>query len=364
MLWLCVSMQVNSHGKVLSLESINLYGEQLLKNYDGKGKDKLLVTNELIQRAIAMGYLVSGDTVYFYIDTPKSAVYSNYKLEFEQEMTAYADLNTAVEQYRINEPLPEKVQPETETTQESEIPAVASETIPETTVPESSTQEQEVTVQEEISVQTEIIPQEEPVQEEILVSDATPQENPPQIQETEPDVPVNVPVQNETTAPTTETSIFEEQPSDWNYENWENWNDWYGYDDEYQTTEYSGHDWNIWGDWYDYGEEYETTGSSENWNFWGDWYHNNDECETSENSENNWNWDMWSNWDDWYHDNNIESQETTENWNSYSWKNWKNYPAYYSYGQEECTTDPCEPEEEEDTSKFSEYWYFDYEELP
>ena len=209
-----VSMQVNSHGKVLSLESINLYGEQLLKNYDGKGKDKLLVTNELIQKAIAMGYLVSGDTVYFYIDTPKSAVYSSYKSELEQEMTAYTDLNTAVEQYRINEPLPEKAQPETETTQETEIPVVASETISETTVPESSTPEQEeVTVQEEISPQPEITPQEEPVQpiqEEIPILNDVPQENPPQIQETEPDIPVNaIPLQMKKSLPLIENENSE-----------------------------------------------------------------------------------------------------------------------------------------------------------
>ena len=94
-----VSIDVNSHGKVLSVRSNDPSGEALIRNYQAKGKDKTTVAGELIERAVSEGHLHAGDTVSFYIDTPEEAVYSSYESEIEQEMAGYSDLNTHIQKY-------------------------------------------------------------------------------------------------------------------------------------------------------------------------------------------------------------------------------------------------------------------------
>ena len=53
-----VQMDLNRQGTVVDLTGTNEDGEKLLEGYDGKGKDKVTVADELIDRAIARGFFV------------------------------------------------------------------------------------------------------------------------------------------------------------------------------------------------------------------------------------------------------------------------------------------------------------------
>ena len=56
-------MDLNRQGTVVGLMGTNEDGETLLEGYDGKGKDKITVADELIDRAIEMGFLSEGGRV-------------------------------------------------------------------------------------------------------------------------------------------------------------------------------------------------------------------------------------------------------------------------------------------------------------
>ena len=81
-----VQMNLNRQGEVLELIGTNEDGKILLEGYEGKGKDKVTVTDELIDRAIEMGFLSEGGQVSFSIDAPEEAVLSEYSKELESEV--------------------------------------------------------------------------------------------------------------------------------------------------------------------------------------------------------------------------------------------------------------------------------------
>ena len=81
-----IRMSLNRLGEVLELKGTNQDGEILLDGYDGKGKDKVTVTDELIDRAIEMGFLSEGGQVSFSIDTPEEALLQEYGEEMETEV--------------------------------------------------------------------------------------------------------------------------------------------------------------------------------------------------------------------------------------------------------------------------------------
>ena len=58
-----VELTVSRTDRVLELEGLNPDGEELIEGYSYQGKDRQTAANELVERAIAMGYLSSGDTV-------------------------------------------------------------------------------------------------------------------------------------------------------------------------------------------------------------------------------------------------------------------------------------------------------------
>ena len=58
-------MELNRIGEVLDLEGLNEDGKLLLEGYEGRGKDKTKVTDELIDRAIEMGFLSEGGQISF-----------------------------------------------------------------------------------------------------------------------------------------------------------------------------------------------------------------------------------------------------------------------------------------------------------
>ena len=81
-----ISMNLNSSGKVISLESDTEYGEKIIEKVDIKGKDKVEAANEIVQAEISEGYISAGDTVDVYIDGSNSKDYENIKSKLEEEL--------------------------------------------------------------------------------------------------------------------------------------------------------------------------------------------------------------------------------------------------------------------------------------
>ncbi len=85
-----ISMELNSAGKVIRLQSDSEYGREIIETYDIKGKDKLEAANEILQIEISDGYLSDGDTVDVYIESKNDEKYHSYKTEFEEELPKLA----------------------------------------------------------------------------------------------------------------------------------------------------------------------------------------------------------------------------------------------------------------------------------
>lgn len=81
-----VQMDLNRHGDVVGLVGTNEDGEKLLEGYDGKGKDKVIVADELVDRAIAMGFLSEGGQVSISIDSPDDVLFQEYGTELRTEV--------------------------------------------------------------------------------------------------------------------------------------------------------------------------------------------------------------------------------------------------------------------------------------
>ena len=93
-----ICLQVNRKGEVLTAESINNSGSQLLEDYDPHGKDKITAAEEIVQKAVSMGSISDGDTVSLYIDTPEND-YTEYKAEFEEHFRSDRKIKVDVKKY-------------------------------------------------------------------------------------------------------------------------------------------------------------------------------------------------------------------------------------------------------------------------
>ena len=86
-----VQMDLNRYGNVVRLTGTNEDGAKLLEGYSGRGKDKLTVADELIGRAIEMGFLSEGGQVSFFIDSPEDALFQEYGTELRAEINEHLD---------------------------------------------------------------------------------------------------------------------------------------------------------------------------------------------------------------------------------------------------------------------------------
>ena len=84
-----VLMELNRQGDVVDLEGLNEDGEDLLEGYRPASKDRLEVTDALIDRAIAMGYLSAGGYISIDIDTPDDARFQQYGVELRSNVTEH-----------------------------------------------------------------------------------------------------------------------------------------------------------------------------------------------------------------------------------------------------------------------------------
>ena len=86
-----VQMDLDRDGTVVGLTGINEDGRTLLEGYDGNGKDKITVADELIDRAIDMGFLSEGGEISFSIDTPDIVLFQEYGIELRTNVTQHLD---------------------------------------------------------------------------------------------------------------------------------------------------------------------------------------------------------------------------------------------------------------------------------
>ena len=86
-----VQLKLNRRGEAVGLNGLNTDGVTLLHGYQGKGKDKVTVADELVDRAIQMGFLSEGGMVSFDIDTPDNALFEQYGVELRTKMAEYGD---------------------------------------------------------------------------------------------------------------------------------------------------------------------------------------------------------------------------------------------------------------------------------
>lgn len=90
-----IRMYLNEKGKVIRIKSDNQLGNELLKDYDGKGKDKLTAANEIIELGISKGIISDGDTVDVYVSGKDPGSVKEFK-ESLKKSSAGLDLNVNV----------------------------------------------------------------------------------------------------------------------------------------------------------------------------------------------------------------------------------------------------------------------------
>lgn len=81
-----VEMVLNRNGEVIDLEGANADGEILLEGYEQNSKDKTVILNDLVNRAVEQGFLSEGGQVSISIDTPDQTLFEEYGIELRREL--------------------------------------------------------------------------------------------------------------------------------------------------------------------------------------------------------------------------------------------------------------------------------------
>lgn len=101
-----VKMELNRRGEVLELVGINADGMTLIADYDFEDKDKITVADQLIDRAIEMGFLAEGGNIAFTVDSEDDELLRTYRQELQNEIVAYLSGRINVEITVIGDDLP------------------------------------------------------------------------------------------------------------------------------------------------------------------------------------------------------------------------------------------------------------------
>ncbi len=92
-----ICMELNRKGQVIKVSGVNEDGVKLLENYKLTSKDRLVVTDELIERAIDMGFLAEGGQVMIDIDAPDEAHFQEYGKDLRENLNQYLDETMTIE---------------------------------------------------------------------------------------------------------------------------------------------------------------------------------------------------------------------------------------------------------------------------
>lgn len=104
-----VEMILNRNGEVIDLEGANEDGDILLEDYKPNSKDKTIILNELVDRAIELGFLAEGGQVSISIDTPDQNLFEQYGIELRRELDGRTTITiqiTDIENKGNTTPLP------------------------------------------------------------------------------------------------------------------------------------------------------------------------------------------------------------------------------------------------------------------
>ena len=98
-----VRMDINAEDQVIELTGTNQDGRALIRNYDARRKDKLEVTEDLLNRAQSFGFLSEDGEVVILLDTEDDEAFQKYGLEFRGALNHYVvehpDLSIRIERW-------------------------------------------------------------------------------------------------------------------------------------------------------------------------------------------------------------------------------------------------------------------------
>lgn len=131
-----VSIDLNHDGNVVGLDGENADGDTLIEGYDYHGKTRTEIADDLVDRAIDMGFLSEGGTVSFSIDSPEEAMFREYGTELRTEVNHHLEnvMNVNVEVVKYGNEAQEEKEPSetTEPQTETQTQQTQSQTKPQT----------------------------------------------------------------------------------------------------------------------------------------------------------------------------------------------------------------------------------------
>lgn len=121
-----VEMVLNRNGQVLEVSGVNEDGVALLEGYEPPSEDKVEVANDLVDRAIEMGFLAEGGRVSIAIETPDQVLFEQYGVELRNELDGRISITIEITDLENRRPAGE-----TETPPEDQEPSPVPESEPE-----------------------------------------------------------------------------------------------------------------------------------------------------------------------------------------------------------------------------------------
>lgn len=110
-----VEMLLNRNGEVIEVAGANEDGLALIQDYEPVSEDKVEVANELVDRAIEMGFLAEGGQISFAIDTPEQVLFEEYGIELREEVDGRLSITIEItDSENQNDPAESEVAPEPE----------------------------------------------------------------------------------------------------------------------------------------------------------------------------------------------------------------------------------------------------------
>ena len=115
-----VEMILNKAGDVIDVTGVNADGRLWIEDYEISNKDKSVLANELIDRAIEMGYLTDGGRVSIAIDTPDQKLFEQYVSELRRDIESRDNITIDITDMENRNLEPEEM-PEAEIEPEPEL---------------------------------------------------------------------------------------------------------------------------------------------------------------------------------------------------------------------------------------------------
>ncbi len=129
-----VEMVLNRNGQVLEVSGVNEDGIALLEGYKLPSEDKVEVANDLVDRAIEMGFLAEGGRVSIAIDTPDQMLFEQYGVELRKELDGRISITIEITDLENRQPAEaEESEPSSEQEEPSPVPESKPEPAPDPT---------------------------------------------------------------------------------------------------------------------------------------------------------------------------------------------------------------------------------------